>query len=88
MELYYDEDQISSTDTVKLRRLIKLPLTLELSRPDNEYQIDCQTDKITASHFQTIQKIGEGTYSQIFLVERRFDRHLFCMKRINKAECR
>jgi hypothetical protein len=32
--------------------------------------------------------MGEGTYAEIFLVERRWDRRLFCMKRINKAECR
>ena len=39
-------------------------------------------------HFEVVEKIGEGTYSEIFLVERRHDRHLFCLKRINKAELR
>lgn len=43
---------------------------------------------ITLKYFTILQKIGEGTYSEIFLVERKYDRQLFCLKRINKAELR
>lgn len=71
-----------------MKRLLKLPLTLEIAAYDEEHAINCKTEIITSKHFNILQKIGEGTYAEIFLVEKKEDRSLYCMKRINKAECR
>ena len=68
--------------------MIKPPIHFEIVTPDPEFKIDCQTELITTNHFNTLRKIGEGTYAEIFLIERKYDKQLFCMKRINKAECR
>jgi hypothetical protein len=67
-ELYFDEDQISPEDPGRLKRLVRLPLSLEVVRPDPEWALGCQAESVTLGHFAILRKIGEGTYAEIFLV--------------------
>lgn len=87
-DLFYSQDQVSLDEPFKLKRLVKLPFSLQIVSHDQDWMIDNQCQTITPKYFDILDKIGQGSYSQIYLVERKYDRHLFCMKRINKAECR
>jgi hypothetical protein len=66
-QLYYDEDQLND-DHMKINKLMKLPLNLEIVVPELENYIDCQMDSVGLKHFNVLQKLGEGTYAEIFLV--------------------
>lgn len=50
-ELYYDEDQVPAEEPGKLKRLIRLPLSLEAVRADPDWALDCQAESVTLAHF-------------------------------------
>jgi hypothetical protein len=62
-EIYYDEDQIPADELGRMKRLVKLPLNLEVVQPDAEWALDCQAESVTLGHFSILRKIGEGTYA-------------------------
>jgi hypothetical protein len=64
---------------------VKLPLHCEVAFYEPEYLIDCHNESFGMSYFNVIKKIGEGTYAQIYLVERRYDKRVFCLKKISKS---
>lgn len=66
---------------------MELPIHLRVVLLTNEYDISSTTN-VSLDHFEVEEKIGEGTYSEIFLVRQKQNRKHFTMKRINRAECK